>query len=100
VPLTYPKLKRKFGPEVTYEDNPAAHLKTEFAFDVIQTARGAYTPDAYRDFIGFEVAESLLERAFVETYSLVRPRTHRDARHIDHENRASEVIAHPLPNPA
>jgi Zinc dependent phospholipase C len=70
VPLTYPKLERKFGPEVTYEDNPAAHLKTEFAFDVIQVARGAYTPDAYRDFVGFEVGESLLERAFVETYSL------------------------------
>src|SRR4051812_2955640 len=40
VPLLYPKLRAKFGPEVTYADDPAAHLKTEFAFDVLQVARG------------------------------------------------------------
>jgi hypothetical protein len=42
----------------------------EFAFDVVQVAAGAYLPDAYRDFIGFEVATPLLERAFHETYGL------------------------------
>src|SRR6516164_3015175 len=39
VPLIYPKLARKFGPEVTYEDDPGAHPKTEFAFDVVEVAR-------------------------------------------------------------
>ncbi len=34
-PLVYPKLRRKFGPVVTYEDDPAKHLKIEFGFDVI-----------------------------------------------------------------
>jgi hypothetical protein len=42
----------------------------EFAFDVVQVAGGAYLPDAYRRFIGFEVATPLLERAFRETYGL------------------------------
>jgi hypothetical protein len=68
VPLLYPKLRGKFGEVVTYHDNPAAHLKTEFAFDVTQVARGRYAPDAYHDFIGFEVAQALLERAFAQVY--------------------------------
>ena len=55
---------------MTYEQNPAAHLKTEFGFDVLQVARGNYAPKAYHDFIGFEVAKPLLERAFAETYGL------------------------------
>lgn len=68
VPLVYPQLRAKFGPEVTYEDNPSAHLKTEFGFDVIEIARGQYASEAYHDFIGFQVAKPLLERAFKETY--------------------------------
>ncbi|HUK89077.1 MAG TPA: zinc dependent phospholipase C family protein [Blastocatellia bacterium] len=73
VPLVYPNLARKYGPVVTYEDNPAAHLKTEFGFDVLEVAKGQYASDAYRDFIGFEVATPLLERAFQETYGLPLP---------------------------
>jgi hypothetical protein len=70
VPIEYPKLERKFGPEVTYEDDPAAHLKVEFSFDVLQVARGNYAPQAYHDFIGFNVQKEVLERAFYDTYSL------------------------------
>ena len=44
---------------VTYADNPAAHLKTEFGFDVLQVARGHYAPKAYHDFIGFAVSKEL-----------------------------------------
>lgn len=70
VPLLYPKLGAKYGSVVTYEDDPVAHLKTEFGFDVLEVAKGQYAPDAYRDFIGFEVAKPLLERAFQDTYSI------------------------------
>nr|MBA3297104.1 zinc dependent phospholipase C family protein [Acidobacteriota bacterium] len=70
VPLIYPKLRAKFGDEVTYDEHPAAHLKTEFGFDVLQVARGRYAPDAFHDFIGFEVAKDLLARAFRATYAL------------------------------
>src|ERR1039458_5698806 len=64
VPLFYPKLKLKFGKLVTYADDPFSHSKTEFAFDVFQSAKGHYASAAYKDFIGFEVAKPLLERAF------------------------------------
>lgn len=70
VPMLYPKLEKKYGSEVTFEDDPVAHVKTEFGFDVVQVAKQHYAPDAYHDFIGFEVAQTLLERAFKETYGL------------------------------
>ncbi|MGO9642948.1 MAG: zinc dependent phospholipase C family protein [Candidatus Acidiferrales bacterium] len=70
VPVLYPRLRKKYGDIVTYEENPSAHLKTEFGFDVLEVAKGRYASDAYHDMIGFSVAEPLLERAFQETYSL------------------------------
>jgi hypothetical protein len=70
VALLYPKLKKKFGDSVTYEDDPLAHVKTEFGFDVLEVAQQRYAPDSYHDFIGFQVATPLLERAFQETYGL------------------------------
>lgn len=70
VPELYPKLRKKYGDVVTYADNPAAHLKTEFGLDVLQVARGNYAPKAYHDFIGFQVSKDLLEKAFQDTYGL------------------------------
>ncbi len=70
VPLLYPKLKKKYGDTVTYEEDPLAHVKTEFGFDVLEVAHGRYAPDSYHDFIGFGVSVPLLEQAFQETYGL------------------------------
>jgi len=70
VPLLYPKLKRKYGDVITYEENPLAHVKTEFGFDVLEVAQGRYAPASYHDFIGFGVSVPLLEKAFQETYGL------------------------------
>jgi hypothetical protein len=70
VALQFPKLQRKFGKEVTYADNPKAHIRTEFGFDVTQVAKNRYTSDAYHDFIGFEVSKPVLERAFLDTYGV------------------------------
>ena len=70
VPMLYPKLRAKYGDAVTYDQDPGAHLKTEFGFDVLQVAKGRYAPDDYRDRIGFAVAKPLLQKAFEETYNL------------------------------
>jgi len=70
VPMLYPELRRKFGSDVTYWDNPVAHIRTEFGFDVLQVATGRYAPDQYRSFIGFQVSRDLLERAFRDTYGI------------------------------
>jgi hypothetical protein len=70
VAMMYPKLAKKYGPIVTYEEKPSAHMKVEFGFDVDQVAKGNYAPKAYHDFIGFEVSKPVLERAFARTYSV------------------------------
>ena len=70
VALQFPKLRKKFGNEVTYEDNPKAHIRTEFGFDVTQVAKNRYTSDRYHDFIGFEISKPVLERAFQDTYGI------------------------------
>jgi hypothetical protein len=70
VPKLYPKLQKKYGDRVTYEDDPLAHVQTEFGFDVLQVARGRYASDEFHDFIGFEVSQRLLDQAFLETYGL------------------------------
>ena len=66
----YPTLRRRFGRFVTYGENPVAHLRTEFGFDVVEVAHGRYSQQNYRDFIGFQVSKDLLNRAFLETYGL------------------------------
>src|SRR6185295_12589329 len=70
VPILFPKLARQYGNNVTYAESPAAHIRTEFGFDVLQVAKGRYVSDSYHDFIGFKVASTLLERAFKETYGI------------------------------
>jgi hypothetical protein len=70
VALSFPRLQRKYGEEVTYADDPKAHIRTEFGFDMVQVARNRYTSDNFHDFIGFNISKPLLERAFVETYGL------------------------------
>ncbi len=64
----YPKLRQRFGKVVTYDENPTAHLQTEFGFDVIEVAHNRYAPQQFHDFIGFQVSKPLLERAFRDTY--------------------------------
>jgi hypothetical protein len=70
VGIEFPKLRKKFGDVVTYEDDPKAHIRIEFGFDVTQVAKNRYTSDRYHDFIGFEIAKPVLERAFQDTYNL------------------------------
>jgi hypothetical protein len=70
VALMYPKLAKKYGPVVTYDQKPSAHAQVEFGFDVDQVAEGNYAPHAYHDFIGFEVSKPVLERAFAKTYCI------------------------------
>jgi hypothetical protein len=70
VPLLYPRLRRKYGDYITYEDNPAAHIQAEFGFDVIQFASGGYASNSFHRSIGFKVSRRLLNRAFLETYGL------------------------------
>ena len=65
-----PMLRQRYGTSVTYAEDPTAHLRTEFGFDVVEVAHGHYSQENYRDFVGFQVTKPLLERAFLETYGI------------------------------
>ncbi len=70
VPLEFPHLEKKYGPVVTYEENPHAHIRTEWAFDIDQLGHGRFAPAGYLRHVGFRVPRPLLERAFYATYGL------------------------------
>src|SRR5438034_811016 len=70
VALRFPKLRKKYGDSVTFSQDPKAHIRTEFGFDVTQVAKNRFSSDSYHDFIGFEVSKPLLERAFKKNYGL------------------------------
>jgi hypothetical protein len=70
IPLMYPKIQARYGNDVLYVNAKAQHVMVEFAFDVSQVAQGAFVATSYHDFIGFEVAERVLNQAFLETYGL------------------------------
>jgi Zinc dependent phospholipase C len=70
VAMEFPALRKKYGDVVTYEDSHSAHIRTEFGFDMTEVAKNHYTSDAFHDFIGFEISQSLLERTFPKVYGV------------------------------
>ncbi|HSY62971.1 MAG TPA: zinc dependent phospholipase C family protein [Terriglobales bacterium] len=70
VAIEFPKLRKKYGTEVTYTDDPKAHIRTEFGFDMVQVAKNRYASQQYHDFIGFQVSKPLLERVFPVVYGM------------------------------
>ena len=90
VPKEFPKLRKKFGDVITYSDDPPSHIQTEFGFDVLEVAKQRYTSQAFHDFIGFQVAQGLLDRAFFATYGLDLHKVFTD------EDRAIESYRHAI----
>jgi hypothetical protein len=70
VPQEFPSLETKYGSVVTYEENPHAHVRTEFAFDVDQLSHARFAPSGYFRHVGFKVPTGLLNRAFYDTYGI------------------------------
>ena len=70
VPLVYKRMKKKYGDVVTYNENKISHIRMEFGFDVLQTAKGNYASQAYHDFIGFKIDTAVLSKAFTDVYGL------------------------------
>jgi len=70
VPKEFPKLEARYGPVVTYDESPHAHVRTEFAFDINEIGKRRFAPSSYLSHVGLKVATSLLGRAFYETYGL------------------------------
>ncbi len=70
VPIEFPKLEQKYGTTVNYDQNPHAHVQTEFAFDIDQLSVGRFAPSAYLEHVGLEIPNGLLHHAFFEIYGI------------------------------
>jgi hypothetical protein len=70
VPIVYPKLRRKFGSNITYADHDISHMRMEFGFVVLEISKGNYASQSYQELIGFKVDTSVLSRSFLEIYGL------------------------------
>ena len=62
--VEFPKLARKYGEAVTYEESPHGHVRTAFTFDIDDISRHRFAPAAYVRDVGLMVPRALVERAF------------------------------------
>lgn len=70
VGIEFPKLAKKYGPVVTYDEDEHAHVRTEFAFDVNEISKRRFAPSAYLKHVGLAVPIPLLRRALFQTYGV------------------------------
>lgn len=70
VGVEFPALRHKYGPWVTYDEDPHAHVQAEFAFDVNQISKGRFAPVPYLESVGLQVPVPLLARSFQTTYGI------------------------------
>ena len=71
VAVELPGLAKKLQTDaINYEQNPHAHVQTEFAFDINEISKHRFAPLKYLEHVGLNVSTDLLARAFYETYGL------------------------------
>jgi len=66
--IEFPKLERKYGKSITYDESPHGHIRTEFAFDIEELRNEDFAPPSYLRHIGFKVPRKFLEQAFRSIY--------------------------------
>ena len=70
VPIEFEKLRKRYGPVVSYAEGKHEHVQTEFAFDIDEIAHRRMAPLRYLRHIGLKVPTRQLGVAFYQTYGL------------------------------
>lgn len=70
VPIEFPKLGAKYGPDVNYAEGKHQHVQTEFAFDINEIAHHRMAPVHYLRHIGLQVSVKQLALAYFQTYGI------------------------------
>jgi hypothetical protein len=83
VSVEFPKLRAKYGREVTYADGKRQHIQTEFAFDIDEIVHRRMAPVRYLRHIGLGVPVRQLALAFYQTYGLSEDFSTRRKRRIN-----------------
>jgi len=83
VPVEFPKLRAKYGPQVNYAEGQRQHVQTEFAFDINEVAHHRMAPVHFLRHIGLEVPVDQLALAFYQTYGLREDFTGKRGRRVN-----------------
>ncbi len=70
VAVEFPKLEARYGKTVNYAEDPRAHVRTEFAYDINEIAHHRFAPVHYLRHVGLHVPVGQLGAAFYQTYGL------------------------------
>lgn len=70
VPVEFPKLRKKYGPVVSYVEGKDQHVRVEFAFDIDEISHHHMAPLHYLRHIGLRVPVKQLALAYYQTYGL------------------------------
>jgi hypothetical protein len=70
VSVEFPRLRAKYGREVSYAEGEHQHVQTEFAFDIDQIARHRMAPVRFLRHIGLKVPMKQLALTYYQTYGL------------------------------
>ena len=70
VPVEFPKLRARYGNNVSYAEGEHQHVQVEFAFDIHEISQHRLAPVHYLRHVGLEVPTKQLELAFYQTYGL------------------------------
>lgn len=83
VPVEFPKLRHRYGSQVTYAEGEHQHVQTEFAFDINEIAHHRLAPVHYLRHVGLQVPTKQLALAFYQTYGLQEDFTQSRGRRIN-----------------
>jgi hypothetical protein len=70
VPVEFPKLRKKYGPVVSYAEGKHEHVQTEFGFDIEEITHRRMAPVHYLRHIGLRVPVRQLALAYYQTYGI------------------------------
>ena len=70
VPIEFPELRAKYGPDVNYAEGKHQHVRTEFAFDIFEDAHQRTAPIKYLRHIGLQISMRQLSLAYYQTYGI------------------------------
>jgi hypothetical protein len=70
VPVEFPRMRAKYGREVSYAEGEHQHVQTEFAFDIDEIAHHRMAPVRFLRHIGLKVPVKQLAVAYYQTYGV------------------------------
>jgi len=73
VPTEFPKLRARYGSDVSYGEGEHQHVQTEFAFDIYEISQHHMAPLHFLRTVGLKVSMRQVALAYYQTYGIAAP---------------------------